>query len=137
MLDADTMFQSLLFDLAPTGAGVAAELDVGSFDALPYIVHSSQVQQDRNHEGLYTVTLSASLFLDHAETSFSFVSDMYDGIYSWVQSPTAGIVAGVGAIESMDQELSAFNRLTSGVQMMNKVVTQYVGSWEFTVRELA
>lgn len=137
MLDADALFQSLLTAIPTTvDKAVAADLDVGSIELLPFVTHSSLFAQDRNGPGLYSLTLSVSLFIDETMTTETTPSELYKGIWGWVTSPTAGVVPAVGAVESILREISAFVRLTSGVQMLNTSVTQYVGSWELTVREL-
>lgn len=137
MLAVDELFQPLLTAIATTAdKEVAADLDAHSFEHVPFVTHSSLFAQDRNGAGLYSVTLSVSLFIDHAHPHMTeFIGQMYDGIWAWGESPNAGSVPGVGAVEEIARELSAFSRLASGVQMQNATVTQYVGSWELTVRE--
>ena len=137
MLATDELFQGLLTAI-PTTADkeVAADLNVDSFEHLPMVTHSSIFAQDRNGRGLYSVTLSVSLFIDHAHPQMTeFIGELYDGIWKWDTDPHAGFLPSVGAVEAIERELSAFSRLTSGVQMPNNTITQYVGSWELTVRE--
>ncbi|WP_100813014.1 hypothetical protein [Microbacterium lacus] len=140
LLRADRMFQTLFteiaagieIDSAPEGITVAADLDIGSFMEIPFLTHSSNYARDRNGPHLWTVTLSASIFLEPLG-ALDVVSAIDDGIWSW-DYPLNGIVSGIGAVESIDEELSAFSRLGGEVQMKNKVVTQYVGSWQLTVQ---
>lgn len=138
MLAADELFQPLLTAIPTTAAkDVNADLDAGSFERVPLITHSSLFAQDRNGPGLYSVTLTVSLFIDHSHPHMTeFVGEVYDGIWAWDQSPTAGFIPGVGAVKAIERELSAFARLGGNVQMPNNIVTQYVGSWELAVREL-
>lgn len=139
MLNADRLFQTLLMgiakDLGASEEAVGADLDTDSFEHVPFITHRSLVAQDRNAPGLYSVTLTVSLFLDVSETGFEWVQGFYDRIMLWDSVEMTGIVRGVGGVESIDREVAAFDRMTSGVQMLNKSVTQLVGSWELTVRK--
>ncbi|ALJ22043.1 hypothetical protein [Microbacterium sp. No. 7] len=139
MLNHTRLFQTLLTAVGNThgAGGVAADLDVDTIDHIPFITHSSQAAQNRNGPGLYTVSLDVNIFLDHRETPFSFVQDIYDSIHAWVEHPfDTGTAPGVGAVTSIDNENSAFTRVTAGVHMTNKLVTQWRASWELTAREL-
>jgi hypothetical protein len=132
LLDNDQLFQKLIVGIAPPGASVAADLDVNSFEEIPFITHFSTAVQDGNANGLWIVTLSVSLF-DEPANAFSRVEQLYQGIWGW-DDPTKGIVPGIGAIESIDQELSAFSRVGGEAQMENKTAIQYTGSWQLTAR---
>lgn len=129
LLDADTLFQTLLTRLAIPGATVEADLDVDSFDEVPFITHQSIIAQDNNGPGLWTVTLSVNLFIG-PENPFPTVASLYAGIWSW-NLPLEGVVDGVGSVSEVIDG-SAFSRL-GAAQMLNKVVTQYVGSFELAV----
>ena len=138
MLNNDRLFQALLTSIA-TSAGmdinsVAADLDVNSIDFIPFITHSSSAAQDKNGPNLWSVQLDVSIFLETGATPFTFVQDIYDGIHAWDSPAMTGIVSGVGAVVSIDQEINAFRRTQDGVKMLNKLVAQYVGSWQLTVR---
>ncbi len=139
MLNADRLFQTLLTgiatDLGVSDDSVGADLDTDSFEYVPFITHRSLVAQNRNGEGLYSVSLTVSLFLDVSETDFEWVEQFHDRIMLWDSVEMTGIVPGVGGVESIDREIAAFDRMTSGAQMLNKSVTQFVGSWELTVRK--
>lgn len=139
MLNADRLFQALLEEimgrLGEPEESVGADLDVDSFEAIPFVTHRSLVAQDRNGDGLYTVTLTISLFVDVAETPFEWIERFYVEVQRWGSVEMTGIVPGVGGVHSIDREIAAFERLASGVQMLNKSVTQYVGSWQLTVRK--
>lgn len=132
LLDTDRLFQALVREITPPRADVASDLDVGSFGAIPFVMHSSSASQDGNANGLWTVTLTVHIF-DEPEHAFELVSDLYSGIWSW-NDPTKGIVPGVGALESLVDELSAFSRIGGEAQMENKTAIQYTGSWVFSAR---
>lgn len=136
MLDSDTLFQGLLTAVPTTASKtVVADLAFDSLDDIPLVIHASTFAQDRNGPGLYSVTLSVTLYVDHSQPGMTeFIGQIYDGIRAWDTNPNVVLVPGVGAVESIERELSAFARFPS-VQMTNNVVTQYVGSWELVVRE--
>lgn len=133
LLDVDQLFQKLLSDIAPTGVDVAADLDVGSFASIPFVTHYALATQDANAYGLWSVILTIHVFVEPATGWTEVVVPLYRDIYAW-QHPSQGIVPGVGAIESLDQEISAFSRVGGEAQMENKSVVQYTGSWQFTAR---
>lgn len=132
MLDTDGLFQALVRDITPPRADVAADLDVGSFGDIPFVMHSSSASQTGNANGLWTVTLTVHIF-DEPANAFALVQEIYAGIWSW-EDPTKGIVSGIGAIESLDEELSAFSRIGGEAQMETKAAIQYTGSWVFSAR---
>lgn len=132
LLDLDQLFDKLVREITPPEATVAADLDVGSFSEIPFVTHFSLASQDGNANGLWAVTLTLSIFAE-PDPAFDLVSDVYKGVWGW-NNPTKGIVPGVGAIESIDEEISAFSRVGGQAQMENKVVIQYTGSWRITAR---
>lgn len=132
LLDNDGLFQTLIREIAPQHATVAADLDIDSYAELPFITHYSTTSQDGNANGLWTVTLSVSIFAEPS-TAFALVKEIYRGIWAW-EDPTKGIVPDIGAIERIDQELSAFSRVGGEAQMENKTAIQFTGSWQLTAR---
>lgn len=132
LLDTDHLFNTLVRDITPPHAEVVGDLDVGSFADLPVVMHYSTATQDGNANGLWTVTLTLNLF-DEPANAWDLVKAVYAGVWSW-EDPLKGIVPGVGAIESLDQEISAFGRIGGEAQMENKTAIQYTGSWQFTAR---
>lgn len=132
LLDNDRLFNTLVREITPAEAVVIGELDVGTFGEIPAVMHYSTATQDGNANGLWTVTLTLNVF-DEPQTAWGLARAIYSGVYGW-QDPTKGIVPGVGAIESLDQEISAFGRIGGEAQMESKAVIQYTGSWQFTAR---
>lgn len=132
LLDNDGLFQTLVRGITPVEAEVAANLDIGSYAALPIVTHYSVATQEGNANGLWTVTLSLNIFAE-PHLAFDLVSTVYKGVWAW-EDPTKGIVPGIGAIETLDQEISAFSRVGGEAQMENKTAIQYSGSWNFTAR---
>lgn len=132
LLDNDQLFNTLIREIAPPEVTVAGDLDVNSFQEIPFVTHFSTASQDGNANGLWTVVLTVSIFDDPA-TAYGLVKALYKGIWAW-DDPTKGIVPGIGAIESIDQELSAFSRVGGEAQMENKTAIQYTGSWQLTAR---
>lgn len=134
LLDNDGLFQTLVREITPAHVDVAADLDVGSYAALPFVTHFSVASQDRNARGLWTVTLTLSLFEDPL-TAFSLADTLYTGVLEWDEKPTAGVVPGVGGVESIENEISAFSRVGGEAQMEAKSITQLTGSWQLAVRK--
>lgn len=140
LLDNDGLFQGLLTEIAealppevaPDGVVVVADLDVGSFSDMPLMTHFSSVAHDGNGPGLHSVTLTVSIFGEVA-TVYPIVQAVYAGIWAW-DDPTVGVIPGLGAVESVNEELSAFSRVGGEAQMENKVAVQYTGSWQLTAR---
>lgn len=133
LLDNDGLFQALVIDIAPEEAMVAGDLDVGSFAEIPLVTHFSTATQDGNGRGLWSVTLTLSVFGEPATVFDNIVKPIYSGVYAWAD-PTKGIVPGIGAVEDIEQEISAFARVGGEAQMENKSVIQYTGSWQLAVR---
>lgn len=135
LIDSDVLFQALLMEgeIVPAGQ-VAAEVDVDTFDAIPFVTHSSLIAQDGNGRGLWTATLQLTAFTDGTVSAFNaVVRPLYALVHSWGELPTNGIVPGVGAVERV-QDIQAFNRQGKGVPMNNKTVVPYVGSFELSIR---
>lgn len=132
LLDTDRLFNTLVREITPAHAEVIGELGLDTFADLPVVMHYSTATQEGNAPGLWTVTLTLNVFDDPA-TAWDLVAAVYSGVYTW-QDPAKGIVPGAGAIESLDQEISAFSRIGGEAQMENKTAIQYTGSWQFTAR---
>ncbi|MEW1990711.1 hypothetical protein [Microbacterium sp. NPDC078849] len=134
LLDNDGLFQTLVREIAPAHSDVAADLDVGTFAALPLVTHYSLASQDGNGRDLWTVTLTLSVF-DDPHTAFALADTLYTGVHAWDELPTAGFVAGIGAVESILNEISAFSRVGGEAQMEAKSAIQLTGSWQLAVRK--
>lgn len=132
LLDTDRLFNVLVREITPAHADVIGELSVGTFGQIPAVMYYATAMQDGNANGLWSVTLTLNVF-DDPRTAWDLTTAVYSGLYGW-QDPTKGIVPNVGAIESLDQEISAFGRIGGEAQMENKSVIQYTGSWQFTAR---
>lgn len=132
LLDNDQLFNTLIREIAPPEVTVAGDLDVNAFEEIPFVTHFSTASQDGNANGLWTVVLTVSLF-DEPATAYSRVKQLYQGIWGW-EDPTKGIVPAVGAVERIEQEISAFSRVGGEAQMENKTAIQYSGSWQLTAR---
>lgn len=134
LLDNDGLFQTLVREITPPHSDVAADLDVGTFAALPLVTHYSLASQDGNGRDLWTVTLTLSVF-DDPHTAFALADTLYTGVHAWDELPTAGVVAGIGAVESILNEISAFSRVGGEAQMEAKSAIQLTGSWQLAVRK--
>ena len=134
LLDNDRLFQTLTREIAPSHVKVAGDLDVGSFAEIPFLTHFSLASQNANGRGLWTVTLTLSLF-DDPHTAFDNADTIYTGVLGWDESPTAGIAPGIGAVESIIDEISAFSRVGGEAQMESKAITQLTASWQLAVRK--
>jgi hypothetical protein len=134
LLNNDRLFQTLMEEITPERATVAGDLDIGSFAELPFVTHYSTAAQDGNGRGLWTVTLSVSIF-DEPATALELVDEVYTGIQGWSDLPTAGVVPGVGGVEDILNEISAFSRVGGEAQMENKTAIQYSGSWQLAVKK--
>jgi len=133
LIDSDRLFQHLFAALDIEGATVAADLDVDSFDSVPFITHRSTISQSGNGPGLWTAALSVSVFVEATTSTFRVVQDVYRGIHSW-DAHDAGIVPHIGTVETVDRDIEAFTRMGQSVDLNAKSVTQYVGSFELTLR---
>jgi hypothetical protein len=138
LLNPDRLFQQLLIALDLTGVAdgsIAADLDIDSFDRVPFITHNTTIAADRNGPGLWTAALTITAHIEAGIAHFPIIQELYAGIWSW-DGPDDGIVPGVGAVERVENEIQAFTRLGRGVPMLNKVVTPYVGSFELSIRNI-
>lgn len=133
LLHVDRLFQALLTEGLPDDYEVAADLDVDSIDFIPFITHRSFTNQTGNADGLWSVTLSVRLFTE-AASAFDSAATLYDVIHAWAESPTAGILPGIGGIEQVEDS-SALARVVT-TSMMNKFVTQYDGTFQILVKKL-
>ena len=134
LLHNDKLFQTLMRDITPVRATVAGDLDIGSYAELPFVTHYSLPSQDGNGRGLWSVVLNVSIF-DEPDTVFELVDEVYTGIQRWDEMPTAGVVLGIGGVEAIEQEISAFSRVGGEAQMENKAAIQFSGSWQLAVRK--
>lgn len=134
LLNAARLFQTLLDDGKPIGSTVAGDLDTDSFDDVPFVTHSETIAQDRNSNGLWTVTLSISMYVEPS-TAFDTADAFYTLIQSWGEDPTSGVVPGVGGVEAVE-DLSAFTPITGDIQMGTKAIRQYVGAFTILARSL-
>ena len=133
LIDVDRVFQPLIAGLNLPGT-VAADLDVDSIDHVPFITHSSTIQQTANGPGLWACTLVVTVFIDASDATFPLIQDLYDGIHAW-GTPPFGIVPNVAGIEEV-VDVEAFTRQGKGVPMLNKLVTPYVGVFTLTLRNI-
>ncbi|MDQ1113933.1 hypothetical protein QE418_003381 [Microbacterium testaceum] len=131
LLNASKLFQTLLTRDGPPAAKVASDLDVGSFDDVPFITHSSQISQDRG-PGLWTVILTINLFLEPRD-AFDVADYVYSAVTEWGDDPDLGVVPGVGGVEDLE-DMNAFVPVSGEVSMVNKIVVHYQGSFTLTVR---
>ncbi|MFJ4173409.1 hypothetical protein [Microbacterium sp. NPDC089696] len=134
LLDTGKLFQELTREITPEPIGVAADLDVGTFAELPFVTHSSFAAQDGNGRGLWTVTYTLSLF-DGPSTAFELADALYTGVHGWDESPTAGVIPGVGGVESIINEISAFSQIGGEAQIESKATVQLTASWQLAVRK--
>lgn len=131
LLNAQKLFQVLLARDAPPSATVASDLDVDSFDDVPFITHNETIAQDGG-PGLWTVMLTVNLFAEPRD-SFDVASYLYDAITEWGEDPENAIVPGVGAVEALE-DMNALVPVSGEVSMVNKIVVHYQGSFTLTVR---
>lgn len=128
LFDNDGLFNTLLNGIAIAGETVGAELDEGSYAAVPFISHFSTAAQDSNGPGLWTGTLTVNLFVD-ASNGFAVARRFYAGIHAW-NEPGVGVIPGIGGITQIG-DINAFSRIGEAVQMEAKSVVQYTGSFEY------
>ena len=132
LLDAALLFQRLLDESKPEGSTVAGDLDMDSFDEIPFITHSTLIQQAGNGPGVWNVTLTVNLFLDPAG-AFPVVAAVYRAIHAWGEDPDAGVVADLAGIEEVE-DLNAFVPVSGEVVMNNKVCRHYQGTFNIVAR---
>ena len=132
LLNADRLFQTLLSD--GLDYDVAAELDADTIEDTPAMIHSSNFQQIGNGDGLWQGALTVHLFT-FAASAFTAASELYALIHSWGDHPLNGVVPGVGAVVTVD-DMNALSRSSGEVNMDNKQVVQYSGSFEITIKRL-
>lgn len=135
LIDTDRLFQALLVDLGVDGVTIGADLGPDSADEIPFISHNSILGQDRNGIGLWTVNLTVTLYLEVSTATFQTVQEVYAGIHSWGESPTAGVMGGVAGVETVE-DVQAFTRVGQAIDMVSKTATQYVGSFNLTLRNI-
>lgn len=133
LIDSDILFQSLIVGLDLPDVTVKAAIDADTFDKVPFISHSSTMQQSGNGRGLWTCVLNVNVFIEGRAANYSTVSALYAGIHSWADDPTAGILPGVAGVEEVE-DIEAFSRAGQGVVLQNKVITPYQGSFTLTIR---
>lgn len=137
LLNAARLFQALLDRDKPDGATVANDLDVDSFDDIPFITHNTLIAQTGNAPGLWDVTLTVNVFLEPRDAAgvpaFDVVAAIYAAVHAWGEHPMNGIVPGVGAVESVD-DMNAFAPASGDVLMVNKVVRQYSATFGIQAR---
>lgn len=134
LLDNDGLFQTLVREITPVRADVAADLDVGTYAELPFVTHYSLASQDGNGGGLWTVTLTLSIF-DDPHTAFELADALYTGVHGWDEHPAKGVVPDIGGVESILNEISAFSRVGGEAQMESKSTVQLSGQWQLAVRK--
>lgn len=133
LFDNDQLFQRLLVGIALPNEVVGADLDEGSFGAVPFITHFSTASQDQNSNGLWTGTLTVNIFADTAD-AFTIAKRFYAGIWAW-NEPGVGVIAGVGGVSELG-DVAAFSRIGGPVQMESKAVVQYTGTFEYTATNI-
>lgn len=133
LLNADVMFQTLYVD-ALDGIGVGADLDIDSFDHVPFLTHQSVIAQVPNGRGAWQVTHAVNMFLE-PEDAFTHTTTVYDFIHSWGEAPRAGLVDDVGVVVTVE-DLNAFSAMSGEVDMLNKIVRHYQAQFTLLVRIL-
>lgn len=131
LLDAAQLFQTLFTRDLPN-ASVAFDLDVDSFEHIPFVTHTSLIAQDGNGEGLWTVTLIVNLFVAPHDAQ-AFAASVYRVIRRWAADPEKTYIEGVGSLDLIE-DANAFVPVSGTVTMLNKVVRQYQGSFNMRAR---
>ncbi|MGF3056147.1 hypothetical protein [Microbacterium sp. YY-01] len=131
LLNTDLLFQTLLREAFPPEVAVVGDLDPGSYADLPLFTHYSTATQEGNGNGLWSVMLTVTLICE-TQDAFGLASELYSIVWSW-NMPRAGVVPGVGAIETVQDSLAPARR-GGEAQMEAKQIVQYDGSWNFRVR---
>ena len=133
LLDDEQLFYFLLSRDKPADSVVSAELDVDSIDFLPFTTFRvSGSGQDGNGPGLWTATLSLTVYIESGDGAFDVCKHWYQKVHGWAL-PGVGILADVGSVEQVE-DLSKFSRVVSGLSIIGKHATQYVGSFDLTLR---
>jgi hypothetical protein len=136
LIDADEFFQTLISNLSVSGLTVGADLGPDAGDQIPFISHNSILSQNANGPGLWTVNLTLTLYLEVTTTTFQTVKDVYAGVHGWGNGMGVdGFVMGLAAVVDVE-DVQAFTRVGQDVALNNKTVTQYVGSFELSIRNI-
>lgn len=142
LIDDEQLVNHLLKRDAPTPADIPwlrtagvieAELDVDSIDMLPFTTYRvSGSGQDGNGPGIWTATLTMNVYLESGDAAFDVCRHWYRKVHRW-SVPGEGVVDGVGSVSEVE-DLSKFSRVVSGLSIIGKHATQYVGSFGLALR---
>jgi len=139
LLDGEQVVNALLIRGLPEEIDIAADLDVNSIDELPCLTYTLNGDgQSENGPGLFTYTLTLSAFGDGLDQTFALAKAVYACVWSWDQDPQLTHVINdetnrlIGWVEDVE-DVSSFSRVGS-VDMVGKLVTQYVGVFSLTLR---
>ena len=133
LLNADVLFQSLYTEALPE-MGVGSDLDVDSFDAVPFLTHQSIIAQLPNGRGAWQITHTVNMFLE-PDDAYMHTSRVYDLVHSWGEEPRAGLVDDVGVVVGVE-DLNAFSAQSGDVDMLNKIVRHYAAQFTMVARIL-
>lgn len=132
LVDDELFLFTLLKRDVPSGAVIAAEMDVDSIDNLPLITFSARGgDQAGNGPGLWTCPLTIRVFAEGQDSTWELCRTLYRIIHEW-EIPGNGIVEDVAVVSTVT-DLSKFSRDAS-VDMQGKNVTQYTGSFELIIK---
>jgi hypothetical protein len=139
LLDIDLLINTLLVRASRETENpehrweTASDLDVDSFDLVPFVTHSSVIAQDRNGRGAWTVTLTVSAYLE-GDNAQAILTRLYRVIHQWAESMAR--VDGVGGITEVE-DLQAFAAQSGVVPMQNKLVRHYAGQFTLLAQYLS
>jgi hypothetical protein len=136
-VDAEELFVKVIQGMMPD-AEVRAEADVDAVEHLPLIIiNPGQGQAIGNIKGVAWLWNTSFAVLAGSDEEASDVSDeLYEKLSkisdSW--DPTVGMIAGVGAINKIE-DISIFSRTATSVTPAGGL-TQYDGTFAITVRKI-
>lgn len=131
LLDDEQLIYALLRrDMAPE-VMVAPEVDVTTWDTLPYATFFCIAEEVASGPDLWSVLVTYNAFGDGSGEAFELCRSLHAVTHSWA-TPGVAVLPGLGSIEDVTT-VSKFSRVGT-VTVYGKNVTQYAGSYSLLTR---
>ncbi|MFD5864357.1 hypothetical protein ACFWGP_05360 [Agromyces sp. NPDC127015] len=131
LIDDEALIYRLFTRDIPPDHYIASEVDVTTWELMPYGRFSCITDGGGNGPGIWHTILSVNVFGNGTDEAFAYARELDRIIRNW-GDPGVAVLPGLGSVESAERE-QKFTRVGS-VEVNGKNVTQYLGTYELTLR---
>lgn len=132
LLDVETMFDSLMTEIAPDDVTPIQEQHADSYDEVPFVSWTA-INQGQYAHGLWNVTLVLAVVAEPTDL-FRICSELYSGVQGWAV-PGVGVLAAVGGVNTVTDG-GVFDKV-SEVRLPGKHLAQANATFQLTIQDMS